>query len=50
MLSAPANSGTIETLANHAVDQVEKLKNVRKAKGVKLFALIDHNGEERKWA
>ena len=32
--------------SNHSVDQtVEKLEEILKAKGVKLFALVDHSGE-----
>jgi uncharacterized protein (DUF302 family) len=33
----------------HSVDEtVEKLRNILQAKGVKLFALIDHSGEAEK--
>ena len=38
--------GIIETPSNHSVDEtVEKLKGILQAKGVTLFALIDHSGE-----
>jgi uncharacterized protein (DUF302 family) len=35
--------------SNHSVDQtVEKLKGILQAKGVTLFALVDHSGEAEK--
>ena len=38
--------GIIDTPSNHSVDQtVEKLKRILEAKGVTLFALVDHSGE-----
>jgi uncharacterized protein (DUF302 family)/uncharacterized membrane protein YidH (DUF202 family) len=41
--------GIIETPSNHSVDQTaEKLKGILAAKGVTLFALIDHSGEAEK--
>ncbi len=44
---APAtNKGIIDKPSNHSVHQtVEKLKNILQAKGVALFALVDHSGE-----
>jgi uncharacterized protein (DUF302 family) len=43
------NKGIIEKPSNHSVDQtVEKLKNILQAKGVALFALVDHSGEAEK--
>lgn len=47
---APAtNKGIMDKLSNHSVDQtVEKLKNILQAKGVALFALVDHSGEAEK--
>ena len=43
------NSGIIEVASNHSVDQtVEKLKAILQAKGVTLFALVDHSGEAAK--
>jgi uncharacterized protein (DUF302 family) len=42
-------NGIIEIPGNSPVDNtVEKLKAVLQAKGVKLFALIDHSGEAEK--
>jgi len=39
-------NGLIDILTNHTVDEaIEKLKEILLAKGVKLFALIDHSGE-----
>ncbi len=44
----PAN-GIVDTLSNHSVDEtVERLKGILQAKGVTLFALIDHSGEAEK--
>jgi uncharacterized protein (DUF302 family)/uncharacterized membrane protein YidH (DUF202 family) len=41
--------GIIATPSNHSVDQtVEKLKGILAAKGVALFALVDHSGEAEK--
>jgi uncharacterized protein (DUF302 family)/uncharacterized membrane protein YidH (DUF202 family) len=41
--------GIVATPSNHSVDQtVEKLKGILAAKGVALFALIDHSGEAEK--
>ena len=45
MASAP-NHGIISKLSHHSVDQtVEKPKGILQAKGVNLFALVDHSGE-----
>jgi uncharacterized protein (DUF302 family) len=42
-------NGIIDTPSNHSVDEtVEKLKGILQAKGVTLFALIDHSGEAEK--
>lgn len=41
--------GIVDTLSNHSVDEtVERLKRILQAKGVTLFALIDHSGEAEK--
>jgi uncharacterized protein (DUF302 family) len=38
--------GIVDTPSNHSVDQtVERLKGILQAKGVTLFALVDHSGE-----
>ena len=43
------DKGIINTPSNHSVDQtVEKLKQILQAKGVTLFALVDHSGEAAK--
>jgi uncharacterized protein (DUF302 family) len=43
------NAGIVDLPANHSVDaMVEKLKGILQAKGVTLFALIDHSGEAEK--
>ena len=44
-----AGEGVINIASNHSVEQtVEKLKGVLQAKGVNLFALVDHSGEAEK--
>jgi uncharacterized protein (DUF302 family) len=48
MLSTAAN-GIVSKPSAHSVDEtVEKLKGILQAKGVKLFALVDHSGEAAK--
>ena len=48
MSSNPEN-GIVTIPSHHSVDEtVEKLEGVLQAKGVKLFALIDHSGEAEK--
>jgi uncharacterized protein (DUF302 family) len=43
------DSGIISIPSNHSVDEiVEKLKGILAAKGVALFALVDHSGEAEK--
>ena len=44
-----AGRGIITIPSGHSVDQtVEKLKGILQAKGVALFALVDHSGEAEK--
>ena len=44
-----ADTGIVNIASKHSVDQtVEKLEEILKAKGVKLFALVDHSGEAAK--
>ena len=41
--------GIIDTSSNHSVEEtVQKLKGILQAKGVTLFALVDHSGEAEK--
>ena len=48
MLSTAAN-GIVSKPSAHSVDEtVEKLKGILQAKGVMLFALVDHSGEAAK--
>ena len=48
-MTVAAVQGIINMPCNHSVDQtVEKLKGILQAKGVTLFALIDHSGEAEK--
>jgi uncharacterized protein (DUF302 family)/uncharacterized membrane protein YidH (DUF202 family) len=43
------SSGIIDTPSNHSVDEtVEKLKGILQAKGIAVFALVDHSGEAAK--
>jgi uncharacterized protein (DUF302 family) len=42
-------NGIIDIPSNHSVGEtVEKLKGILQAKGVTLFALVDHSGEAEK--
>jgi uncharacterized protein (DUF302 family)/uncharacterized membrane protein YidH (DUF202 family) len=42
-------SGIVDVPSNHSVDQtVERFKGILNAKGVTLFALVDHSGEAQK--
>jgi uncharacterized protein (DUF302 family) len=48
-ITSGARSGIIDTPSNHSVDQtVERLTEILQAKGLTLFALIDHSGEAKK--
>lgn len=48
-MAPAANKGIIDKPSNHSVDQtVDRLKNILQAKGVALFALVDHSGEAEK--
>lgn len=44
-----AGNGIVRLPSNHSVDEtVERLRAILEAKGVKLFALVDHSGEAEK--
>jgi len=44
-----SDSGIITISSKHSVDEVvEKLRGILRAKGVALFALVDHSGEASK--
>ena len=48
-MTAAANNGIVSRASKHSVEQtVEALTNILKAKGVAVFALIDHSGEAEK--
>jgi len=48
-MPARPENGVVSKLSNHSVDAtVEKLKAILQAKGVTLFALVDHSGEAEK--
>ena len=43
------NNGIITLHGNHSVDQtVQRLEEILRAKGIMLFALVDHSGEAEK--
>ena len=44
-----ADNGIVDLASRHSVDEtVERLKEILHAKGVTLFAIIDHSGEAEK--
>lgn len=48
-MASTTDNGIVNEPSSHSVDQtVEKLESVLRAKGVALFALIDHSGEAEK--
>jgi len=48
-MSDQTRNGIVDLPSNHSVNvTVEKLKGVLSAKGVTLFALVDHSGEAEK--
>jgi uncharacterized protein (DUF302 family) len=48
-MSTQSGKGIIARASNHSVNEtVEKLKGILQAKGVRLFALVDHSGEAEK--
>jgi uncharacterized protein (DUF302 family) len=48
-MTSNSDNGIISAPSNQSVDQtVAKLKSVLEAKGVGLFALVDHSGEAEK--
>ncbi len=48
-MAQTTDNGIISIPSKHSVDQtVEKLKGILQAKGVTLFALVDHSGEAEK--
>ena len=49
MAQNSSDRGIIDVASNHSVDEtVERLKSILQAKGVTLFALVDHSGEAEK--
>lgn len=48
-MNSPAKNGFVTQPSSHSVSQtVEKLKGILQAKGVTLFAIVDHSGEAEK--
>ena len=44
-----ADSGIVNIASHHSVDQtVTRIEDILRAKGVKLFAVVDHSGEAEK--
>lgn len=45
-MTSSAETGIVTIPSHHSVDRtVEKLEGILQAKGVKLFAVVDHSGE-----
>lgn len=48
-MASSGGKGIVDIPSKHSVDKtVEKLKGILQAKGVALFALVDHGGEAEK--
>jgi len=48
-MASDVDNGIVSRPSNHSVDQtVERLQAILQAKGVALFALVDHSGEAGK--
>jgi uncharacterized protein (DUF302 family) len=48
-MEAKTGNGIVDLSSKHSVDEtVERLKSILLAKGVTLFALVDHSGEAEK--
>ena len=48
-MTSASDKGIVKIPSRHSVDEtVEKLKGILQAKGVSLFALVDHSGEAEK--
>jgi uncharacterized protein (DUF302 family) len=48
-MEPPLDNGIVDLASRHSVDEtVERLKSILQAKGVMLFAIIDHSGEAEK--
>jgi uncharacterized protein (DUF302 family) len=48
-MSVNTNNGILSKRSNHSVDEtLEKLKRTLQAKGVTIFAVVDHSGEAEK--
>jgi len=49
MMASMSGNGIVHVPSHHSVDEtVEKLRSILAAKGVTLFALVDHSGEAEK--
>jgi uncharacterized protein (DUF302 family) len=48
-MTATTNNGIVDVPSKHSVDEtVEKLQSILQAKGIAIFALVDHSGEAQK--
>jgi uncharacterized protein (DUF302 family) len=49
VMGSSADNGIVNKPSNHPVDEtVERVKNILQAKGITLFAMVDHSGEAEK--
>jgi uncharacterized protein (DUF302 family) len=49
LMASAGNNGIVDKPSKHSVDEtVTRLKGILQAKGVTLFALVDHSGEAEK--
>lgn len=49
LMTPKTNNGIVSKKSNHSVDEtLEKLKGILLAKGVAIFAVVDHSGEAEK--
>src|SRR5580700_7652561 len=49
VMGSGADNGIVNKPSNHPVDEtVERVKNILQAKGITLFAMVDHSGEAEK--
>src|ERR1700756_561557 len=49
LMTPNTNHGIVNTRSHHSVDEIlEKLKGILQAKGVAIFAIVNHSGEAEK--
>ena len=48
-MTAAKGDGIVDVASHHSVDEtVDRLEGILQARGIKLFALVDHSGEAEK--